>query len=126
MAGKRGAGAFPRCVGISAPLDGEQQQERDQQRENAERFGHREAEDQPAELAVDRARIAQRAVEELAEQRADADAGGARSDRREARADVLGGDREFVGFYFSRLLLFSVCWVEDERAVSDRRDEWRR
>jgi hypothetical protein len=30
----------------------EQQQQRDQQRENAERFGHGEAEDQIAELAL--------------------------------------------------------------------------
>ena len=79
--------------------DGEQEQQRDQQREDAERFGHGEAENQAAELAFDVRRVAQRAIQELAEQGADADAGGSGSDRGEAGADVLGGGGEFVGFH---------------------------
>jgi hypothetical protein len=85
--------AFPSSAQTkSAASDREQQQERDQKRENAERFGHREAEDQTSELALDRRGIAQRAVQELAEQRADANAGRARSDRSEAGSDIFGGD----------------------------------
>ena len=45
----------------SLTLDGEEQEQRDQQREDAERFGHREAEDQAAELAVGGGRVADRA-----------------------------------------------------------------
>src|ERR1700681_1960189 len=42
------------------PSDREQQQQCDQQREDAERLGHREAEDEVAELALRGRRIAQR------------------------------------------------------------------
>jgi hypothetical protein len=65
---------------LSEASDREEQQECDQKRENAQSLGHCEAEDQAAELAFDRRRIAQRAVQELAEERADANAGGPRSD----------------------------------------------
>src|SRR5271157_5822867 len=87
------------CAEKSQASDSEQQQERDQQGENAERFGHCEAENEAAELALDRRRVAQRAVQELAEQRADANAGGARSDGGEAGADIFGGDGELMRFH---------------------------
>ena len=57
--------------------DHEQQQQRDQQREDAEGFCQREAEQQRAALAVSSRRVAQRTREELAEQVAEADAGAA-------------------------------------------------
>jgi hypothetical protein len=65
--------------------------EGDQQRENAERFRHCEAEDQAAELAVGGGRVAQGALQELAEQVADADSGSSRADGGEAGADELRG-----------------------------------
>src|SRR3569833_2264950 len=67
----------------------EQQQKRDEQREDAERFGHGEAENQVRALALRSRRIAQRAVQELAEDHADADAGAALADGGETCADVL-------------------------------------
>src|ERR1700677_4960516 len=89
--------------------DREQQQERDQKREDAERLGHREAEDQPAELAFDRRRVAQCAVQELAEQRADADAGRPRPDRGKARADIFGGVGKLMRFH--AVLLFRLAKI---------------
>src|SRR5437016_12349634 len=69
----------PAPPGLSQIIGGasnrEQQQERDQQREDAERLGHRKAEDQDAELALRGRRIAQRRREIIAEDGADADAG---------------------------------------------------
>src|SRR3989304_6226163 len=53
------------------PIDGlqrEQQQQRDQQREDAERFGHGEPEDQVAELALRGRRVADGGGPELAEE----------------------------------------------------------
>src|SRR5437870_11987082 len=70
---------------------GEEQQEGDQQGEDAQRLGDGEAEDQAAELAVGGGRVAQRALQELAEQVADADGGSSRADGGEAGADELGG-----------------------------------
>src|SRR5258708_32267375 len=52
----------------------EQQQQRDQQRENAERFGHGEAEDQVAELALSGRRVTNGRGEVVAEDHAHADA----------------------------------------------------
>src|SRR6267143_1621259 len=72
-------------------LEGEQQQERDQQREDAERLGDGKAEDQVGELALSGGRIAQRGGEIVAEDGADADAGAAHADTRNAGADILGG-----------------------------------
>src|SRR5579872_39552 len=93
--------AFPAMRGgKSETSDRKQQQERDQKRENAERLGHRETEDETAELAFDRRGVAQRAVQELAEQRADADAGGPRSDGGEAGADIFGGEGELMRFHW--------------------------
>src|SRR6266568_8801587 len=70
-------------------LQCEQEQQRDQQREDAERFGHGEPEDQVAELALGGRRVTQRGGEIVAEDHADADAGAAHADAGNARADVL-------------------------------------
>src|SRR5215207_6795579 len=70
-------------------LDDEEQEQRDEQREDAERLGHREAEDQPRELAVGGRRVAQRAREVVREDEADADAGAAHSEAGETGADEL-------------------------------------
>src|SRR5690242_12030384 len=69
----------------------EQEQERDQQREDAERFGHREAEDEVGELALGGRRIAQRGGEVMAEDRAHADAGAAHTDAGDAGTNHLCG-----------------------------------
>src|SRR5664279_4499852 len=70
-------------------LEREQQQQRDQQREDAERFGHGEAEDQVAELALGGRRIAQRGSQIVAENDADADAGAAHADAGNAGTDIF-------------------------------------
>src|ERR1044072_4741974 len=75
-----------RCSG----LEREQQQQRDQQREDAERFGHGEPEDQVAELALRGRGVAQRGGEIMAEDRAEADACAAHADAGDAGTDVLG------------------------------------
>jgi hypothetical protein len=69
--------------------DREQQQQRDEQREDAQRFGDGEAEDQAAELAVGGRRVAQRAGEIVAENVAEADARAAHAEGGDAGADVL-------------------------------------
>src|ERR1700736_875531 len=89
------------------PSEGEQQQQCDQQRKDAERLGHREAEDEVAELALRRRRIAQRGREVMTEDGADADAGAAHADTRNASAD------EFCCGRFHRSLLSSPS---DDRA----------
>jgi hypothetical protein len=58
-----------------------------------ERFGHGEPEDQVAELALGRRRIAQRRGEVVAEDRADADAGAAHADAGNAGTDVFRSGR---------------------------------
>ena len=63
--------------------------ERDQQRENAERLGDGEAENQVAELALRGGRIAQRSRQVIAEDDADADAGAAHADTGNAGSDVF-------------------------------------
>ena len=70
-------------------LEREEQQQRDQQREDAERFGHGEPEDQVAELALRGRRIAQGGGQIVAEDRADADAGAAHADAGNAGTDVF-------------------------------------
>src|SRR5215207_5307301 len=70
-------------------LDDEEQKQRHEQREDAERLGHREAEDQPRELAVGGRRVAQRAGEVVREDETDADAGAAHSEAGETGADEL-------------------------------------
>src|SRR6266571_9529117 len=77
----------------SAIFKCEQQQERDQQREDAERLGDREAEDQVAELALGGRRIAQGGGEVVAEDRADADARAAHADAGNAGANIFRSDR---------------------------------
>src|SRR5262249_44783485 len=87
-----------RSRGRQLPVsDGEDQQQRHHEGEDAQRFGHGEAEQQVGELARGRRRIAQRARQELAEQVADADGRRTRADGSETAADELrkldGGDR---------------------------------
>src|SRR5579872_5246891 len=74
---------------MTARLDAEQQQQRDQQREDAERLGDGEPEDQVAELALRGGRVADRGGEIVAEDDADADAGAAHAEAGKARTDVF-------------------------------------
>src|ERR1700742_1884404 len=74
-------------------LEREQEKERDQQREDAERFGHGEPEDQVAELALRGRRVAQRGCQIVAEDDADADAGAAHADAGNAGPDIFRGGR---------------------------------
>src|SRR5690348_18077146 len=94
--GNPGCPAWPSVLAdvsaMMARLDSEQQQERDQQREDAERLGDGEAEDQVAELALRRRRIADRGGQVVAEDDANADAGAAHADTGNASADVFGGN----------------------------------
>jgi len=71
-------------------LHHEEQDQRDKEREDAETFRERGADERAAELAVSGRRVAQGAREEAAENRAHADGGGAHSDGGDAGADVLG------------------------------------
>src|SRR6516225_891676 len=71
----------------------EQEEARDQQREDAERLGDGEAENQVAELALRRRRIADRGHQIVAENGAHADAGAAHSDAGDTRSYVLCGSR---------------------------------
>src|ERR1051325_7194730 len=82
---------------VRLALDSEDQEQRDQQREDAERLGHGEAEDQAAELPVGGGRSADRAGKVIAEERAEADARAAHAEARHAGADILAGvdDRLF-------------------------------
>src|SRR6266481_5911506 len=68
----------------ASSLESEQQQERDQQREDAERLGDGEAEDQVGELALSGRRIAQCGGQIVAEDGAAADAGATHADARNA------------------------------------------
>src|SRR5689334_13003409 len=70
----------------------EQQQQRDQQREDAHRLGHREPEDQIAELALRGGRIAQSGGQVMTENRSDADARATHADTGNARTNVFCGD----------------------------------
>src|SRR6185503_11789107 len=95
--GNPGCPAWPSVLAdvsaMMARLDSEQQQERDQQREDAERLGDGEPEDQVAELALRGRRIAQRRGKVIAEDDADADAGAAHADAGDAGANVFRGNR---------------------------------
>src|SRR5918994_1895430 len=77
------------AIGVFRASDREQEQQRDEQGEDAERFRHREAEDQAGELPVGRGRGAQRAGEGVGEDQADADARAAHAEAGETGADVL-------------------------------------
>src|ERR1700684_3105484 len=71
----------------------EQEQQRDQQREDAERFGHGEAENQVAELALGCRRIAHRSGEIVAEDDAHATARATHANAGNTSANVLRGNR---------------------------------
>src|SRR5688500_18676198 len=69
---------------------------RDRERDQPEQLGGGEADEQPALLAVSGRRVAERALEERAEDVADADRGGADADRGEPGADHLCGSKVHV------------------------------
>src|SRR3984885_15923349 len=69
----------------------EQEEERDQEREDAQRLGDGEAENQVAELALRRRRIANGGRQIVAENGAHADAGAAHSDAGNAGSNILCG-----------------------------------
>jgi hypothetical protein len=68
-------------------LDDEEQENGDQEGENTEALGERDADEHAPELAIGGRRIAQSAQKELAKDNADADCGRARSDRGKTCAD---------------------------------------
>src|SRR5436305_7969825 len=74
-------------------LEGEQEQQSDQQREDAKRLGHREAENQVAELTLRGGGVAQRRREIVPKDGADAHAGTAHTDAGYASADHFCGLR---------------------------------
>src|SRR5260370_36304870 len=84
-------------------LEGEQQQQGDQQRKDAERLGNREAENQVTELALRGGRIAQCGGEIMAEDGADPYAGTAHADAGDAGADHFCGLRSHDESSFSRV-----------------------
>src|SRR5216683_257745 len=88
---------------VADPLEGEEQQECDQQRKDAERFRYREPEDEIAELTLRSRWIAQRCSEVVAENGPHADARAAHADAGDAGADILRGD------WIHEKLLFEVC-----------------
>src|ERR1700761_5416503 len=73
--------------------EGKQKQQSDQQREDAERFGHREAENQVAELALSGRRVTHRSGEIVAEDDAHASAGATHADAGNTSTNVLRGNR---------------------------------
>src|SRR5690606_37948520 len=75
-------------------LDREQQQKGDQERENAQGFGHGETEDQVTALAGSSRRVAQRTREEVAEDVGHADGGARHAEAGDA------GTNELCGFSF--------------------------
>src|SRR5436305_851422 len=88
-----------RCVPPNRPVAVEarglnriEQQQCDQQREDGERLGHRETEDQPRELAVGRGGVADRRREIMAENGAHADAGASHADAGDTGTDVFRSD----------------------------------
>src|SRR5574338_1730725 len=71
--------------------------------DEAEKLGRRKADEQSALLAVGRGRVAQRALEERAEDVADADGGSADADRRETGTDDLSGSEIHVKLLIQRV-----------------------
>src|SRR6202040_3877795 len=69
----------------------EKQEQRDQQREDAERFGHREAENQVAELALGGRRVTHRSGKVVAEDDAHAGACATHADAGNTSTNVLRG-----------------------------------
>jgi len=84
-----GRSAMGGRLGHDGASEPEQKQESDQQRENAERLGDGEAENQIAELALRGGRIAQSSRQVIAEDDADADAGAAHADTGNAGSNVF-------------------------------------
>src|SRR6202022_4618641 len=82
--------------------ESEQQQQRDQQREDAERFGHGEAENQVAELALGCGGIADCRGEIVAEDDAHACACATHANAGNTSANVLRGNRIHVTNSFLR------------------------
>src|SRR5579864_7596846 len=74
-------------------LQREQQEQRDQQREDAERFGHGEAEDQVAELALGSRGVTDRSGEVVTEDDAHAGASAAEAHAGKTSTNVLRGNR---------------------------------
>ena len=70
-------------------ISDEQQEEGDNQREDAEAFGQRRADQRVGELGAGGRGVAQRAGQEVAEDVADADAGAAHADTGDTGADQL-------------------------------------
>src|ERR1700731_2691335 len=70
-----------------ALLEGKQQQQRDHERKDPERFGDRKSEDQVAELTLSGRRIAQSRGKVVAENRTDPDARTSHADAGNSRAD---------------------------------------
>src|SRR6516164_4403111 len=81
-----GKACFSLCASVWAVVSAmrrsepEQQEQRDQEREDAQRLGDGEAENQVGELALRRRRIAQRGRQIVTENDADARAGAAHAD----------------------------------------------
>jgi hypothetical protein len=98
MGGRFGHDVCLGCRQFDCPaaLQPEQQQQRDQQREDAERLGDGEAENQVAELTLRRRRIAQRRRKLVAEDNAYPDAGAAHADTGNTGADIFRGGRIHV------------------------------
>src|SRR5690606_2061059 len=86
-------------------LDGEEQQQSDQQREDAESFSHREAEDQAAELAVGCRRVAQGARQVAAENVAEAESRAGHAETGQTCADVTCCFR----FHVKLLVTFEIA-----------------
>jgi hypothetical protein len=91
--------AHPAISGFNY-LGDEDQDHRDDERQQAEKFGSGEADEQATLLAIGRTRVAQRALEERTENVTHADGGHAGTDRGEARTD------ELCSFYFHLKLLW--------------------
>ena len=62
-------------------LDDEKQENCDEERENAQAFGQRDADENAPELTIGSGRITQRTQKKITENQSDADRGGTRADR---------------------------------------------
>src|SRR5262245_13736661 len=98
------------------PALGKEQEEGNQQRENAERFGNGKAKDQAAELPIGSGWIAQRALQKLAKKIADADRGSTGANGSKAGAD------EFCGCGIHGLLFSFVGYRLERRASTSAPD----
>src|SRR6185437_2386414 len=110
---------------ISASVsEREQQQERDQQREDAERFGHGETENQVAELALGCGRIAHRGGKIVAEDDAHAGARATHANAGNTSANVFRGNRIHESNSFSRFGVTgrSVARMDSVVDVDDGKD----